>query len=101
MNKIPISFKLFASEYKVEIDNKTNDAKGNLGHALVDLKKIVLADKVGIDDLPEDTVLDTYYHELVHCILLAMEERQLTKNEKFVDLFGKLLRQYLETVKFE
>ena len=45
-------------------------------------------------------MLNTFYHEKVHAILRAMNEEELNENEKFVDVFAKLLRQSDETSTF-
>ena len=39
----------------------------------------------------------TFYHELVHHILSAMEEEELMYNEDFVEKFACLLYQYEKT----
>jgi hypothetical protein len=55
--------------------------------------EITLSTKDGFDDLSEGKILDTFYHEKVHAILDMMKEEELSSNEKFVDIFSKLLRQ--------
>jgi|WetSurSiteA1Bulk_404760.scaffolds.fasta_scaffold388962_1 predicted SprT family Zn-dependent metalloprotease len=100
MNKIPNSFKLFASNITIDYDDIVNDALDHLGTAYMDLKKIRLATKTSGKDLPQDSILDTFYHELVHMILYHMNEKKLCSDEKFVDTFAKLLRQALETAKY-
>lgn len=50
----------------------------------------------------KDEVLGhVFCHELVHFILNAMHETDLKTNEKFVDVFGALLHQYMITAKYE
>lgn len=39
----------------------------------------------------ETAKLQTFFHELVHGILDTMEERELSKNEKFVNTFSSFL----------
>ena len=41
---------------------------------------------------PEDTIMNTFYHEKVHSILSLMGH-ELNNNEEFIDLFARLLRQ--------
>jgi hypothetical protein len=43
----------------------------------------------------------TFCHELTHAILDLIKEDKLSKNEKFVDLFGGALHQALSTMKGE
>jgi len=99
--KIPKSFKLFGTTINIVWDNlRMNDvhAFGLFEYAK---SQITLANKDGIDDISEYKILDTFYHEKVHAILTAMRERELSDNEKFVDVFAKLLRQADETSIYE
>ena len=90
---IPKSFKLFGSTVKVIFDNKRmNDIKA-YGYFEYGEQKITLSNKDGVDTLSEDRIEECFYHEKVHAILDAMHERELSNNEKFVDVFAKLLRQ--------
>ena len=98
--KIPKKFKLFGTTINIVWDdNRLNHEKS---YGLSDYSKceITLCKVDGIDSLTEDRIKDTFYHEKVHMILDAMNEMELSKNEKFVDVFGKLLRQSDETAEF-
>jgi len=90
---IPKQFKLFGSTIEVIFDNKYCNNKNLYGEASYSENKIILSNVDGVDDLSPDRVLDTYYHEKVHLILDSMGEADLSKNEKFVEIFSKLLRQ--------
>ena len=97
LNKIPQSFKLFGSTIRIKWDNvRMNDinAFGEYDHSTL---TISLSDLDGVRNIDEDKILDTFYHEKVHAILSAMREDELNKNEQFVDIFAKLLRQSIET----
>ena len=48
----------------------------------------------------ESSMLDTFYHEKVHIILDAMGEHTLSSEEKFVEVFSRLLRQSDESAEF-
>ena len=100
MAKIPKSFKLFATEVKVVIDDKRTDDLKAYGYYENSTSTITLANKDGISDLSECRKLDAFYHERTHAILEAMHEHELSNNEKFVDTFSKLLRQSIETQTF-
>lgn len=95
--KIPKSFKLFNTVVKIVFDNKLMYEKEQYGQFSYGNSKITLANKLGHEDLSNDRVKDCFYHEKVHAILAAMDERDLNENEKFVDIFAKLLRQSDET----
>jgi hypothetical protein len=97
---IPKSFKLFATEIKVVWDNKYCNDKQLYGEADYGASQITLSETNGITPLSDGKIVDTFYHEKVHIILDTMMERELSKNEKFVDQFAKLLRQADETAKY-
>lgn len=93
MNKIPKRFKLFGSTINIVWDNKLMNQKENYGEAHYSQSKIILSHTHGVEPLSQDKILDTYYHEKVHLILDTMNEKELSRNERFVDVFAKLLRQ--------
>lgn len=99
--KIPKEFKLFGTTYKVVWDNKRMNDKNYYGECDYSKSEITLSTTDGTRELSKDKVLDTYYHEKIHAILDMMHERELSKNEQFVDVFAKLLRQSDETSIYE
>ncbi len=90
---IPKSFKLFASTVNVVFDNKQMNDKERYGESDYSTHTITLSTTHGVDVLSDDRIEDCFYHEKVHMILDTMHEYELSKNEKFVDQFAKLLRQ--------
>lgn len=93
---IPSSFKIYDREITVEIVEDLADAAGLLGLADFDENKIKLQSvKSGVCD--EQSQIETFYHELVHLLLFAIEEQKLTKDERFVSLFARVLKQSLST----
>jgi hypothetical protein len=98
--KIPKRFKLFGSYTNVVFDNDRMNREGKYGEHSYSCQKITLATTHGTELLSNDKILDTFYHEKVHSILAAMNERELNDNEKFVDIFAKLLRQSDETSEY-
>lgn len=91
--KIPKSFKLFGTTYTVIWDNKIMNDMKNYGVSDYSKSEITLSDKIGDEKLSNDKIMDTYYHERTHAILDMMNERDISLDEKFVDVFSKLLRQ--------
>lgn len=91
--KIPKSFKLFGTTYTVIWDNKRMNDMKNYGVSDYSKSEITLSDKIGDEKLSNDKIMDTYYHERTHAILDMMNERDISLDEKFVDVFSKLLRQ--------
>lgn len=101
MQRIPKKFKLFASTINVVWDNKRMQDLNSYGCYEYSTQQITLSNKDGLTDTSEGKIVDTFYHEKVHAILSAMNEQDLNTNEKFVDVFAKLLRQSDETSEFE
>jgi hypothetical protein len=99
--KIPKYFMLFATKIDVVFDNLRMNDKKQYGESDYSSSKITLSTTNGVDNLSEGKMLDTFYHEKVHMILDTMREDTLSGNEKFVDIFAKLLRQSDETAKYE
>lgn len=97
---IPKKFKLFGTTYSIVWDNKRLNDKSVYGLSDYSRTEITLSNTEGTVDLSEDRMMDTFYHEKVHAILDMMHERELSDNEKFVDVFAKLLRQADETAEF-
>lgn len=95
------TFKLFASTIKVVWDNKGMNDRERYGESCFSNQTITMSHTHGLDPLSKDKVLDTFYHERVHMILDHMKEHDLSRNEKFVDTFAKLLRQSDETIQFD
>jgi len=98
--KIPKRFKLLASTTNVVFDDRRLDDLNAYGYHEPTTNVITLSRIDGIKDICEDLILDTFYHERTHAILYAMGKRELNKDEEFVDLFSKLLRQADETAEY-
>jgi hypothetical protein len=95
--QLPKEFKLFGSTINVSFKNKDNNEGERYGAFQYSKCEITLSTTQLLDKLAEDRIKDTFYHEKVHAILDFMSEKELSENEKFVDIFGKLLRQSDET----
>lgn len=96
----PKSFKLFSKIYTVRYDNARMQDLELYGMHDYASSSIILASGANGIPFSTDTILDSFYHEKVHAILSAMNEEDLNKNEKFIDVFAKLLRQSDETTKY-
>jgi hypothetical protein len=51
--------------------------------------------------ITDDTLIETFFHELVHIILDATGEIELTENERFVNMMGKSLLEIYQTSNYE
>lgn len=98
--EIPKKFKLFGTTIDIVWDNKRLNDKECYGLWNYGNNEITLSSTQGIEKLSEDRIKDAYYHEKIHAILDTMNENELSNNEKFVDVFGKLLRQSDETAEY-
>jgi hypothetical protein len=98
--KIPKSFKVFASTINVQFDNVRLSNEGNLGDCSFHGNDINLCSEYRGKIISDCSVLDTFYHEKVHIILDAMGEHDLSSNEKFVEVFARLLRQSDQSAEF-
>lgn len=99
-NKIPKSFKLFATTIKVVFENKKMSYSNQVGESCFTQSKITLCDVFKGDKMDKDCVIDSFYHEKVHMILDSMERGDLSQDEQFVEVFSRLLRQSNETAKY-
>lgn len=99
--KIPKKFKLFGTTYNVVWDNDKMNYNKSYGESDYSKSEITLSTTHGNRPLSNDKIMDTFYHEKVHAILDMMHETEISNNEKFVDVFAKLLRQADETAEFE
>lgn len=96
-NKIPTEFTLFASKYSVTVDNvKCADLEA--AACFGDSYKAIKLQTVNnaLEPNHPDYILESYYHELAHC-LIKNAGHDDWKDEKFIDLLGKLLMQYEST----
>lgn len=91
--KIPSSFQLMGKTYTVQVVPRDEwaDAQvwGDFNPATNEIRVV----KLGAEATEQ-----TFYHELMHAILTAMNHK-LNTNEPFIDMFSGLLHQALKTAK--
>ncbi len=95
--KIPKKFKLFGTTINVLFDSEKMNKDSTIGISEHSKSKITLTDKYNGEKLSDDMILDSFYHEKVHMILDSMYEHKLSSNERFVEIFSRLLRQSIES----
>ena len=98
--KIPKRYKLFGTTYNIVWDDILCNERKAYGLSDYSTTEIALSVTDGGRKLSSDRVMDTWYHEKTHSILDMMGEHELSSNEKFVDVFSKLLRQADESAEF-
>lgn len=93
--KIPTSFQLLGQKYTVKLITQSQwedpSCWGSFNPAT---REIHILDRGDTDNA------QTYMHEVVHVVLVAMGREKLNKDEAFVDLMGSMLQQILTTATY-
>lgn len=96
--KIPEKFNV--GGMTVEVDYVERCDGNAVGIAKLCNGKIEIADIYNKDSVQSDSCkLNTFFHELTHCILDTMGENDLSSNEKFVCTFSSFLTEAIVTAK--
>lgn len=110
---IPKEFTLLGHKYTVVIKKDLFETEDCYGNADEDLKLIQIQDLGEVTKrykedgkmverkliITEETMIETFFHEVVHIILDSTGELKLSQNEKFVNMMGKAwLEIYLSSV---
>ena len=110
---IPKEFTLLGHKYTVVIKKDLFETEDCYGNADEDLKLIQIQDLGEVTKrykedgkmverkliITEETMIETFFHEVVHIILDSTGELNLSQNEKFVNMMGKAwLEIYLSSV---
>lgn len=110
---IPKEFTLLGHKYNVVIRKDLFETEDCYGNADEDLKLIQIQDLGEVTKrykedgkmverkliITEETMIETFFHEVVHIILDSTGELNLSQNEKFVNMMGKAwLEIYLSSV---
>lgn len=96
--KIPSSFEIFGHKIRIEEVEELLTDEDCFGSWNINKNLIKLQTTSNINKTTQEATL---CHEIVHCILEHIGEDKLSKNEKFVDLFGQALYQVLNTTKYD
>lgn len=93
--KIPTEIDIAGQTFVVIQDQAVKKLGGCCGQTHFD-EGVIVIDPA----LRTDTRNVTYFHELVHTILMTMGASDLNKDEAFVDTFGNLLWQSFKSAKY-
>lgn len=96
---IPKSFKIFGQTIKVQLSKTLHKEEQAVGLWLSNENKIKLQVSTKEYPVKEENIEQTFYHELVHCILDKTGHNDLSENEEFVERFSQALHQVLKTLK--
>ena len=99
--RIPKRFKLLAHTVEVKADPFLVQRHDNVGRALYQEDVILYQPACDGYSVSRETEEHSFVHELIHHMLVFMGEEELSRNEKFVDLFAGLLHQAFETMEYE
>ena len=98
--EIPKSFELFGTTYNVVFDQQELEKEDCFGLHEAPKSLITLAKQFRDTEYSEDFITESFYHELAHALMTSMGEMKLNKNEKFIEILGKLLMQFNKTAKY-
>lgn len=90
------SFKLGARKYKVVI---VSHDTSNLGRAKTPLGIVEIQDTWSGLPVPEDSMEESLYHEMFHCVLDQIGRQDLNDDETFVQSVAGMLYQFVKTAK--
>lgn len=93
--KLPSEVQIAGQSFTVIADPAVKKIGGCCGQTHFDEGFIVID-----PNLKPDTLGITYYHEIVHAILMTMGQSELNKDESFVDNFASLLWQAQKTATY-
>lgn len=95
---IPESFKLFGHTINVVFDNTDCHISGAVGLSESNQNTITLADKKKDGEpIPESSIEQTFYHELLHMIYDKLGYYKESKDEIKIEQASQLLYQAIST----
>lgn len=99
MTRIPKSFTVGGQDIEVREIERCDS--GCLGECCVAEGFVDIACTSKGREICDSVKLNTFYHELTHCILDTMGENDLSLNEKFVNTFSGFLTEAIRSFKYE
>lgn len=99
--KIPAKFTVGGQEITVKTVKKLRG--GVLGECCISDGRIDLAltSDDGYLSVSSSSMQNTLFHELVHCILDTMGDKELSANEKFVCSFAGFLTEAMRSMEYD
>ena len=98
MRNIPKSINVGGQTISVNIKDRLESDK--LGECCVAETRIDIAKAFNGREQSYSSQVNTFYHELTHCILNTMSENELSGNEKFVSCFASFLCEAMKNAYF-
>ena len=100
---IPSSFECFGRTVTVRwVDALIDDDDGGplWGEADIDTGVISLVRPKPSECVDPEMLVQVFWHETMHFILLSLNERELGYNESFVDQMAGCMHQFLKSAKY-
>ena len=97
---VKIPSKISVGGQELEINFKDRLESDKLGECCVAEARIDIAKTFNGREQSFTIQVNTFYHELVHCILDTMGENDLSGNEKFVSCFSSFLCEAMRNAYF-
>lgn len=99
MLKIPNKITIGGQDIEIKRVERCDD--NSVGLANIYAGYIEIADKFNKDDVQSESCkVNTFYHELTHCILDTMGRNDLSKDEVFVNCFAGFLTEAMKDAYF-
>ena len=99
MTRIPKSFTVGGQDIEVREIERCDS--GCLGECCVSEGFVDIAYTSRGRKICDSVRLNTFFHELTHCILDTMGENEMSNNEKFVNTFSGFLTEAIRSFKYE
>lgn len=101
VEQIPRKIKVGMKWYSVEVVEAMLD-KGEMGKVSYPDQKIKIGARNNRTGRPykDEQMKETFWHELVHAILVDMGEYKLNKRESFVEEFAKRLSKAIQSARY-
>lgn len=99
MARIPKKFKVGGATIDVRMVDRCNN--NSIGVSALCGGYIEIANSFNKDNTQsEDSKVNTFYHELIHCILDTMGKNELSQDEVFVNCFAGFLTEAMANASF-
>lgn len=93
---IPRNVKLAGFTITVEFSDSLYENKKRVAEADYKNHKIIIDNKI----LPRDAMVQSFYHELMHFIYYVLNEDELRRDERLIDVVAHLLYQSSQTTDY-
>lgn len=102
LQPIPTRIRVGKKLFSIDVV-ETMLSRGEMGRIDHDLRKISLGKRSNVSGrkFKREEILDSFWHEMVHAILVDMGELELNRNEKFVTAFANRLTKAILSARFE